>query len=191
MPNLIADKLELNGLLDRHALQSQMEAAANAARAAGQPLAALTFDLDHFKAYLDDQGSAKAKEVLIRVAQLLSARLPAGASLAHLGGDEFVMLLPATDLQGAVDQAEALRGEVESEFASLAGPNPITVTLGAAASPPGTDWSATSLLSLADARMTFGKKRLQPHHNRVWAGSLPSDWYPRFDVQPGVWPSQD
>ncbi len=191
MPNLIADKLALDGLLDRPALQRQMEAAAGAARAAGTALAALTFDLDHFKSYLDAQGADKARAVLLRVAQLLTERLPAGASLAHLGGDEFVMLLPGHDLQAAVDKAESLRQDVATEFASLDGPNPITATLGAAASPPGSDWSATSLLSLADARMTFGKKRLQPHHNRVWAGSLPSDWYPRFDVQPGVWPSLD
>lgn len=99
------------------------------------------------------------------------------------------MLLPATDLPAAVATAETLRLAVEAEFASLAGPTPLTVTLGAAASPAGADWTARSLLALADARMTFGKKRLLPHHNRVWSGTLPSDWYPRFDVQAEVWPS--
>lgn len=189
MPNLIADKLELKGLLDRAALQSLMEQAATTARAAGQTLAVLTLDLDHFKAYLDDQGQLQAQSVLMRAAQLLSSLLPADASLAHLGGDEFVMLLPATDLPAAVATAETLRLAVEAEFAALAGPTPLTVTLGAAASPAGADWTARSLLALADARMTFGKKRLLPHHNRVWSGALPSDWYPRFDVQAEVWPS--
>lgn len=189
MPNLIADKLELNGLLDRQALQALMEQTAASARAAGQPLAVLTLDLDHFKAYLDEQGQAQAQSALMRTAKLLNEHLPTGASLAHLGGDEFVMLLPTTDLGAAVATAETLRGAVEAEFASPTDPAALTVTLGAAASPPGTDWSANSLLSLADARMTFGKKRLLPHHNRVWAGTLPSDWYPRFNVQPEIWPS--
>ena len=187
MPNLIAD--QLMGLLDRPALQSLMEQAATTARTAGQPLAVLTLDLDHFKAYLEDQGHAQAQTVLTRAAALLSSLQPAGASLAHLGGDEFVMLLPATDLPAAVAIAETLRLAIEAEFAALTGPTPLTVTLGAAASPVGADWTARSLLALADARMTFGKKRLLPHHNRVWSGTLPSDWYPRFDVQAEVWPS--
>ncbi|MCV2369219.1 GGDEF domain-containing protein [Roseateles oligotrophus] len=187
MPNLIAE--QLTGLLDRQALQSLMEQAATAARASAQPLAVLTLDLDHFKAYLEDQGHAQAQTVLTRAANLLTSLLPAGASLAHLGGDEFVMLLPATDLAAAVATAETLRLAVETEFAALTGPAPLTVTLGAAASPTGADWTARSLLALADARMTFGKKRLLPHHNRVWSGTLPSDWYPRFDVQAEVWPS--
>jgi diguanylate cyclase (GGDEF)-like protein len=190
MSNLIADKLELNGLLDRQALQALMEKSAAGARAAGQSMAVLTLDLDHFKAYLDEQGQAQAQAALMRTAKLLNAHLPVGASLAHLGGDEFVMLLPTSDLGAAVDTAETLRGAVEAEFTSPADPAALTVTLGAAASPPGTDWTAHSLLSLADARKTFGKKRLLPHHNRVWAGALPSDWYPRFNVQPEVWPSQ-
>ena len=190
MPNLIADKLELNGLLDRAALQGLMEQAAAAARTDGRPLAVLTLDLDHFKAYLEDQGHAQAQAVLVQAAELLRSMQPAGASLAHLGGDEFVMMLPATDLPAAVATAETLRTAVEAAFAGLAGKaRQLTVTLGAAASPPGSDWTARSLLALADARMTFGKKRLLPHHNRVWSGALPSDWYPRFDVQPEVWPS--
>jgi diguanylate cyclase (GGDEF)-like protein len=191
MPNLIADKLELNGLLDRQALQGHLDQAAAAARAAGQPLAVLTMDLDHFKLYLEDQGQPQAQAVLLRVAGLLKAHQPSGASLVHLGGDEFVMLLPATDLPAATEKAEALRSAVQAEFAGLAGPAPLTISLGAAASPAGSDWSAHSLLSLADARLTFGKKRLQPHHNRVWAGALPSDWYPRFEIKPEQWPSLD
>ncbi|MCV2359013.1 MULTISPECIES: GGDEF domain-containing protein [Roseateles] len=187
MPNLIAD--QLNGLMDRQALQALMEQAATAARSSGQSLAVLTLDLDHFKAYLEDQGQSQAQTVLQSAAKLFADRMPAGASLAHLGGDEFVMLLPATDLAAAVATAETLRAAVEAEFASLGGPTPLTVTLGAAASPSGSDWTARSLLALADARMTFGKKRLLPHHNRVWSGTLPSDWYPRFDVQAEVWPS--
>ncbi|WP_271009098.1 GGDEF domain-containing protein [Paucibacter sp. B51] len=191
MPNLIADTLELNGLLDRTALQGHLDQAAAAARAAGQPLAVLTMDLDHFKAYLEDQGQAQAQAVLLRVAELLKAQQPAGGSLVHLGGDEFVMLLPATDLAAAHEKAEALRAAVQAACADLDGPAPLTISLGAAASPVGGDWNANSLLALAEARLTFGKKRLQPHHNRVWAGTLPSDWYHRFEIQAEQWPNLD
>ena len=75
MSNLIADKLELNGLLDRQALQALMEKSAAGARAAGQSMAVLTLDLDHFKAYLDEQGQAQAQAALMRTAKLLNAHL--------------------------------------------------------------------------------------------------------------------
>lgn len=189
MPNLVAEKLELNGMLDAQAMHNLLDQAAGLAHATATNLAVLTLDFDHFKAYQDDQGRAQAESVLMRLAELLKASLPAGATLAHLSGDEFVVVLPATDLTAAAAFAEGLRAKVEVSFANLSGPAPLTVTLGVAASPAGKDWTARSLLSLADARMTFAKKRLLPHHNLVWAGTLPSDWYTRLDVQPGVWPS--
>lgn len=191
MPNLIADTLDLNGLLDRQALPAQLDQAAATARANAQPLAVLTMDLDHFKRYLESQGQAQAQAVLLRVARLLKEQQPADASLVHLGGDEFVMLLPGTDLAAAHAKAEAMRAAVQAAFADLDGPAPLTISLGAAASPASGDWNAQSLLALAEARLTFGKKRLQPHHNRVWAGTLPSDWYHRFEIQPEQWPSLD
>lgn len=187
MSNLLAEMPKLSGLLPREALSPALEAAATQARAHSQTLAVLTLDLDHFRAYRDEAGPAQAQLVIDQLAALLMQGKPATAQLAHLGGDEFVLLLPATDLPAAAALAETLRETVATAFATL--PGPLTITAGVAASPLSGSWSASVLLALADARMTFAKRRLLPHHNLVWAGTLPSDWYLRLDIEPGVWPS--
>ncbi|WIT10513.1 GGDEF domain-containing protein [Paucibacter sediminis] len=189
MPSTLALDEVLTTLPDRKAMLEQLEQAATQARSSGKVLSLLTLDLDHFKAYQDSQGADAAQAVLLKLADTLSGAIPAGAQLSHLGGDEFVVLLPGHDVLAASAVAEQLRAAVEAAFAGTEGPARLTITLGVAASPAGKDWSARSLLSLADARMTFAKKRLLPHHNLVWAGTLPSDWYTRLDVQAGVWPS--
>ncbi len=185
MPQLAA----LPGLIPREALPTTLEAAASAARAQDQPLAAVTLDLDHFKPYQDRAGEAAATAVLNQLAELLLQQKPADASLVHLGADEFLLLLPATDLASAAALAETLRAAAESALKRSDENQPLTITAGVAASPAGKDWSARGLLTLADARMSFAKKRLLPHHNLVWAGTLPSDWHHRLDIAPGVWPS--
>ena len=187
MPKLVAEKIELNGLLDRSAMLSLLDQAAAEAITQSKPLAVLTLDVDHFKDYQDTQGLPQAEATLLKLATQLQAKLQGsgikGATLAHLGADAFVVVLPGLDISAALEQAEALRLAVQAEF------EPLTISLGVAASPEGKNWTARALLALADTRMTFAKKRLVPHHNHSWAGTLPSDWYSRLDVQPGFWPS--
>lgn len=190
MVNSVAsDKLVLVGMPDREAMPSLLEQTAKTALAAGQPLSVLTLDLDHFKLYRDAKGHAASDAVLQRLAALLTTRVPAGSGLAHLGGDEFVVMLSGADLSVAMPVAESLRAAVETHFADLDGPERLTITIGVAASPADKRWTGDALLSLADARMTFAKKRLTPHHNLVWGGTLPSDWYGRLDIDPSRWPS--
>ena len=190
MANSVGEKLVLVGIPDREALPGLLNQVSKTALAAAQSLSVLTLDLDHFKLYQDAKGAAAADAVLHRLAALLTASVPAGAALAHLGGDEFVVLLPGTDLAAAIPLADGLRTSVEAHFSDLDGPERLTITIGVAASPADKRWTGDALLSLADARMTFAKKRLTPHHNLVWAGTLPSDWYGRLDIDPARWPSQ-
>lgn len=187
MPTLVADSLDLPELLGREAMLAALDAAAAQARSGGQPLATLTLDVDHFKDYQDQAGGDKAHEVLQSLAELLMQHRPAASTLVHMGSDEFMLLLPSHDLAAALGVAERLRGEVAQAFSTLG--RGLTITVGVAASPAAGSWSARTLLALADARMTFAKRRLLPHHNLVWAGTLPSDWYLRLDIEPGVWPS--
>lgn len=184
-----ADLRAVPGVLDRRALLQSLEAMAQASRASGHSLALLTLDVDHFKAYQDAQGPAQAEQVLTQLAMLLQQLQPSSACLAYLGADEFVMMLPGADLNTAVALAERLRDRIASALAQLGGQPPLSATIGVAASPANQDWNASTLLALADMRMTFAKRRLTPHHNLVWAGTLPSDWYVRLEIAPGVWPS--
>ena len=184
-----ADLRAVPGVLDRQAMQQTFESIAQAARASGRSLAVLTLDIDHFKDYQDEHGPAQAEQVLTQLAMLLQQLQPSSASLAYLGADEFMLILPDTSLTAAAELAERLRDRIASALAQLGGLRPLTATIGVAASPPNQHWQASTLLTLADARMTFAKRRLLPHHNLVWAGTLPSDWYLRLDVPAGIWPS--
>jgi diguanylate cyclase (GGDEF)-like protein len=166
-----------------------LDGAASVAQAGQQPLAVLALDVDHFKAYQDAAGTDAAASVLERLSGLLASGLSEPALLGHLGGDEFLVVLPGTDLPAAQAKADALREAVRSGLADVDATPPLTITVGIAARPSAGSWTARDLLSLADARMTFAKKRLTPHHDLAWAGSLPSDWYARLDIDAQRWPS--
>jgi len=179
----------LPGTQAREPGMQALDAAAAAALAGAQSLAVLTLDVDHFKAYQDSAGADASSAVLRQLAALLKAALPPATPLVHLGGDEFFAVLPGADIVAAQAQGESLREAVAAGLSGVASQPPLTITLGVAANPADHNWNARALLSLADARMTFAKKRLTPHHNLCWAGTLPSDWYTRLDIDPQRWPS--
>lgn len=176
-------------VLNRKALDDALEAAAQATRASGHPLAVITLDVDNFRAYADAVGAKPAEQVLTQLGLLLGQLKPVGASLASFGSDEFVLILPNMMLTAAAALAERLRQHCDEALARLAHEPPLTVTLGVAASPADTDWQAQTLFALADARMSFAKKRLHPYHDLVYAGTLPSDWHARLGVDAARWPS--
>ncbi|MBV8603234.1 MAG: diguanylate cyclase [Pelomonas sp.] len=175
------------GTLTRDAGLLALAAAAHRAHAAAAPLAVLTLDLDHFKAWSDGVDAATAADAIAKVGALLAAETDASAS--HLGGDEFMQIMPGRDLEQALETAERLRESIAAALAAYEALPPLTATLGVAASPSDSAWTGDALLSLADARMTFAKKRLAPHHNLAFAGALPSDWYTRLDIDPNKWPT--
>ena len=175
------------GTLTREQGLQALDQAAHAAQSAGQSLAVLTLDLDHFRAWSDGVDADRAAQAIAAVATVLSAE--AGTHASHLGGDEFMQIMPGTDLPAALAAAERLRDAIADALAHFDALPPLTATLGVAAAPASAPWSGSTLLSLADARMTFAKKRLEPHHNLAYAGSLPSDWYTRLDIDPQKWPT--
>jgi diguanylate cyclase (GGDEF)-like protein len=75
----------------------------------GTDLSLLFIDLDNFKLVNDRYGHLAGSWTLREVARLLSENAPPAAVLARYGGDEFVAILPGTDIQRAVHTAEELR----------------------------------------------------------------------------------
>ena len=189
MTNALADRPQLAGTLSRQAGMQALEQAALDAKSQKKPLALLTLDVDHFKPFQDEAGEAQAAAALHRLVEVLQQNLPAGTAISHLGSDEFFVLLPGSDLAAAQALAETVRGAVEQGLSAVEAAPRLTITLGVAASPADDHWGSASLLALADMRMTFAKRRLTPHHNLVWAGTLPSDWNARLDIDPARWPS--
>ncbi|SDA34817.1 diguanylate cyclase [Sphingomonas sp. NFR15] len=126
-----------------------------------EPLALAMFDLDHFKRVNDTYGHAAGDAVIRAFADLLLKMAPRSATVARLGGEEFVLLLDRTTLKGAWHVATAIRKALPG-IAHL--PN-ITASGGIAQLKPG-DTLAT-LLERADQRAYeakfSGRDRIVPN----------------------------
>lgn len=104
----------LTGLLNARAYAEQAERLLDGARRQGAPCAVLFVDLDHFKRVNDEHGHAAGDAVLRGVAQTLAVHIRASDLLGRVGGEEFSVLLPYTELAAALLVAENLRVAVEA-----------------------------------------------------------------------------
>ncbi len=90
----------------------------------------LMMDIDFFKRVNDTHGHAVGDQVLKRVAQTIQATVRESDFCARFGGEEFLVLLPATETHAAYQVAEKLRQAIESAPDPIAGR--ITVSIGLA-----------------------------------------------------------
>lgn len=119
----------LTGLLNRRGFDVLAKPALALARRAGRPLTVMMLDIDHFKVVNDEHGHDAGDYVLVALARLMRERLREADVVARVGGEEFVALLPDTDLEGGVLVADMLREAV----AALQLPcGPVTVSAGVA-----------------------------------------------------------
>jgi diguanylate cyclase (GGDEF)-like protein len=125
------------------------------AKRTGRPLAAVVFDLDHFKSINDTHGHAKGDEVLKAVGETTEQTLRASDFAGRYGGEEFVVLLPDTDQTGAVVAAEKLR-EILRERRITELDEDITASFGIAVTTTGYE-DAAHLLAAADAALYRAK----------------------------------
>jgi diguanylate cyclase (GGDEF)-like protein len=124
----------------------------------GTPLAAVMADLDGLKAVNDRSGHPAGDCLLRHVAGRITSVLREFDSAARVGGDEFVVLLPGTDLQGAHAVARRVLEAIRSDAAMFRGvPLPIRASLGVAQWRPG--WDAARLLEAADRAMYDAKQQ--------------------------------
>jgi diguanylate cyclase (GGDEF)-like protein len=97
------------GLLNATAWQREADAAVARAQAAGAPLALLLVDVDHFKRVNDSHGHLIGDDVLRALATELRQQVRESDVVGRFGGEEFTVLLPRTDADGACRIAERLR----------------------------------------------------------------------------------
>jgi diguanylate cyclase (GGDEF)-like protein len=109
----LAMKDMLTGLSNRRAISDQLHMAVSLAQRQGQFLSVLMLDIDHFKRINDSYGHQAGDVVLSGVAQTLASRLRVQDQIGRFGGEEFLVILPDTALEGALTLAEALRVAVE------------------------------------------------------------------------------
>ncbi|MCJ2136085.1 sensor domain-containing diguanylate cyclase [Methylobacterium sp. J-026] len=139
----------LTGLPNRRAFDDAFARASGGARHSGKPLSLLIVDADHFKRFNDRYGHQVGDQVLQGLARCLSDSVHRPHDLVcRVGGEEFAVLLPDTDLVGAFRIAEKVHAEVSALAVGSAGigAGAVTVSIGLAASVP----AATEVTALAD-----------------------------------------
>lgn len=103
----------LTGLLRREAILEQLDQELERAHRYGRPLTVAMADLDYFKRVNDRYGHLAGDSLLRRTAQVISGALRSTDSIGRYGGEEFLLVLPETDLPGAGEVAEKIRSLVQ------------------------------------------------------------------------------
>ncbi|WP_169577676.1 GGDEF domain-containing protein [Sinimarinibacterium sp. CAU 1509] len=152
----LANEDELTGVLNRRAfLARTLELLADLPR--GQSTALLALDLDHFKRLNDTHGHAAGDAVLRNFARTVTMQLRPDDLFARVGGEEFWILLPDTDVTGATQLAERLRAAVEAMEVSYGRDTlTITVSIGVSAVSQG---DVSQALTAADGALYAAKEQ--------------------------------
>ncbi|VEB45474.1 Stalked cell differentiation-controlling protein [Chromobacterium violaceum] len=107
----------LTGLHNRMAANEQLQEEHLRHGRSGAPYAVLLLDVDHFKRVNDTHGHDAGDRVLRHIADILRRAARATDFVARFGGEEFLLLLPETDADGAAVLAEKIRASVEQSQA--------------------------------------------------------------------------
>jgi diguanylate cyclase (GGDEF)-like protein len=153
----------LTGLANRRHFERALEREFRIARRKGTSLALVMLDADHFKKYNDLYGHPAGDRCLRMIGEAIASGLRRPGDLAsRYGGEEFSVLLPDTDLAGAMDVAESIRAAVHGAMVEHKG-NPlgvVTISAGACALlPHGSDNNPLKLVREADRALYVAKSQ--------------------------------
>jgi two-component system, cell cycle response regulator len=150
----------LTGLFNRRYMETHLATLVEQSIARGKPIAALVVDIDYFKAVNDTHGHDAGDDVLREFALRIRKSIRNIDLACRYGGEEFVIVMPETDMAVATMVAERLRRRIASEpFAIQNGTRLIDVTISigiAALDGPGDN--AASILKRADTALYRAKR---------------------------------
>jgi diguanylate cyclase (GGDEF)-like protein len=133
----------------------------------GRPLAVVMGDIDHFKRVNDQHGHLAGDAVLREVSRRMLGAMRPYDSIGRYGGEEFLVLAPACDLEAGARVAERLRLAVAADPVDTPdGPIPVTASFGVAVHGPGSGGASDRVIALADQALYRAKER---GRNRVEA----------------------
>jgi len=147
----------LTGLANRREFERVMEREVALADRHGRRLSLMMIDLDNLKRINDRQGHSAGDGALRLVAQQLQRVVRASDVCARVGGDEFAVAMPETDVDRARDVATRLRRAVQQVGLSAKSAEPVEVSIGIAAWRRGQDWQAA--YQAADTDLYEDKRR--------------------------------
>lgn len=147
----------LTGLPNRIQMDDHLQYTLNLAKRNEDQFALIFLDLDHFKTINDTLGHSIGDLLLIDLAKRLTDGLRDGDTVSRMGGDEFVLLLPETDVNGAAQVAQKILTSIANPFHLENHELSVTASLGIALYP--SDGSDIETLSKnADVAMYRAKK---------------------------------
>lgn len=149
----------LSGCFNRRGLNQLAEREVSRAVRAKKSLAVLAIDVDHFKSINDVYGHLTGDEVIREVGALLRETARDVDVVARIGGEEFTILAPDSNDEGALILAERVMQAFRShQFRSLPPDRRITTSVGVAAAPARDDEVARTLLARADEALYVAKR---------------------------------
>ena len=161
---------QLTGLHNRRYMARHLDNLVASASRTGKPLAFLILDIDYFKAVNDGHGHDIGDEVLKEFANRIAANVRGIDLACRYGGEEFVVVMPDTDVSFAFTIAERLRKSIETTpivISRAPGTLNITISIGIAGSEGQAD-TADALLHRADQALYSAKRN---GRNRVVAAA--------------------
>lgn len=148
----------LTGLFNRHYLSERLESEYSRAERASHPISFLLMDIDHFKDINDTYGHQAGDYALKTIAQIIMSQIRKSDIACRFGGEEFMIILPNTDMESAVQKADAFRQSISDRVYEFGGKKfSVTISIGIAVYPVhGTE--NDRILSKADAALYEAKR---------------------------------
>lgn len=154
----MATQDQLTGLLNRRGFNEYGERAYAAARRAGTELSVIMTDIDRFKFINDKYGHAAGDSALVHFARLVSESRRKEDVIARVGGEEFALLLPGTDLRDAMALADQMCSKIGASPMDMTSIGlPMTSSFGVAAISEN-DKSLDDMILRADRAMYRSKR---------------------------------
>jgi diguanylate cyclase (GGDEF)-like protein len=173
---------KLTGLPNRFLLNDKLEFILERAKRLNKNLAVCMINVDRFKRINDSLGHAGGDAVLLHVAKQLRTAAGASATIARIGGDEFVVLLPDYNQLEEVEEATQRMLEGIAKPAMIGDREVcVTASIGFSAYPDGAQ-NAASLLHAADASM-YDMKSLGRANMQGYATALPGRTADRLEIE--------
>lgn len=148
---------QLTDLPNRRVMMSRLHEEHARYRRSGHGYTVVIMDLDFFKKVNDTYGHTVGDQVLQGVAKLLQSSLRSSDTLARIGGEEFMLLMPMTDADGALVQALRIRDKIAATpLPTNGGPLSVTMSFGVAEVLPA-DQDTAAVVDRADAALYQAK----------------------------------
>lgn len=146
----------LTGLYNRHYMDEQLKMALSYAKRQQSPLTIAVADIDLFKSVNDKYGHQRGDSVLRDFAAILKPLLRDEDIASRYGGEEFILILPGTELAGGVTCGERLRAAVEHKGLNALS---LTISVGVASTEFYADRTADELIDRAEQALYAAKDR--------------------------------